>query len=56
MKKATKKEDSKCVMWISDIIRDWNENHEAYSKLFNTTLDFNEFLVFCAEKYTILPK
>jgi hypothetical protein len=54
--KSNKKEINKSEADISFIIKDWNENHEEYSKMFNVNLDFNEFLKFCIDKYTIIPK
>jgi len=43
---------------MTDILNDWNDQTEneftAMIKIMNLT--FNDYLIFIAEKYTILPK
>jgi len=56
MEKSVKTEEIIYKAKLTDIMKDWNENKEKYSKLLNITLDFNEFLKFCIDKYTLLPE
>lgn len=56
MKKSTKKEsETKREANITDIIKDWNENSETFKNMV-PNMNFNDFLAYCTEKFTILPK
>ncbi|WP_155715442.1 hypothetical protein [Clostridium beijerinckii] len=56
MKKSNKKESSeKPEVNITDIIKDWTQNSEIF-KTMVPNMSFNDLLLYCIEKFTILPK
>ncbi len=56
MKKLNKKEsDRKPEANITDIIKDWTQNSETF-KTMVPNMSFNDLLLYCTEKFTILPK
>jgi len=54
VKKSIKKSDSKREVTISFLLEDWLKNSEMFKNIPN--FNFNEYLIYCTDKYTILPK
>ena len=54
MKKSSKNVSKKEEVLIADLIEDWNKNSEIFKTMSN--INFNEYLIYCANKYTILPR